>query len=49
MSRENVIMTAAVKKSNIIIIFLLFTLSAIMPPRGDSRMAGMKAHAVTAP
>ena len=48
-SKENDMITAAVKKSKITIIFLLFTLSAIIPPTGDSRMAGIKAHAVTVP
>ena len=41
--------TAAVKKSSITIMFLLFTLSATMPPIGDNSMAGIKAHAVTVP
>ena len=49
MSREHTKITAAVKKSSITIIFLLFTLSATIPPMGDSRMAGIKAHAVTVP
>ena len=49
MSREKAKITVAVKKSNITIIFLLFILSATIPPIGDSRMAGIKAHAVTVP
>jgi hypothetical protein len=31
------------------ITFLLLTLSATMPPTGESRIAGMTAHAVTVP
>ncbi len=38
-----------VKKSRITIIFLLFTLSAIIPPTGDKSIAGINAHAVTVP
>ena len=48
-SREKAKITAAVKKSSITIIFLLLPLSATMPPIGDSKMAGIKAHAVTVP
>ena len=49
MSRANARITAAVKKSNITIMFLLFTRSATMPPTGESRMAGINAQAVTVP
>ena len=48
-SRAKAKITNAVKKSSITIIFLLFTRSATMPPMGDSKMAGIKAHAVTVP
>ena len=48
-SRRKARITAAVKKSSITIIFLLFALSATMPPMGDSKMAGIKAQAVTVP
>ena len=48
-SREKPRITAAVKKSSATMIFLLFTLSATMPPMGDSKMAGTKAQAVTVP
>ena len=48
-SREKARITAAVVKSSITIMFLLLTLSAIIPPTGDSRMDGIKAQAVTAP
>ncbi len=48
-SRPNARISAAVKKSNMTMTFLLFTLSAIMPPTGESRIAGINAHAITVP
>ena len=39
----------AVKKSKATIIFLLFTLSAIIPPKGVTITIGIKEHADTAP
>lgn len=48
-NREKAVITAAVKKSSATIIFRLFTLSATMPPMGESRIAGIKAQAVTVP
>ena len=48
-SRENVKITAAVKKSKITIMFLLFIRSATMPPIGDNRIVGINANAITVP
>ena len=47
--RKNASITAAVKKSNITMTFLLLTLSATMPPTGDNIIDGIKAHAITVP
>ncbi len=46
---QNARISAAVKKSSMTMTFLLFTRSATMPPTGESRIAGMIAHAVTVP
>jgi hypothetical protein len=47
--KEKIRITNAVKKSNITIIFLLFILSATIPPIGENKIAGRKAQAVTIP
>ena len=48
-SAKKVRTTRGVKKSRATKMFLLLTLSAMIPPTGVRRMEGMMAHAVTVP